>query len=210
MIFGVATNDLKDHKTQIEDTYVIDGKKVRKVVWKCPFYAKWTNMLSRCYNPQELARHPTYEKNFVCDEWLLFSNFKKWMESQNWENKQLDKDILLEGNLEYAPDNCVFVSQEVNKFVLEKSKTNGLPIGVKYNKSKNKYESSVGTGRNGEIKFLGTFDNEYDAYVAWAEAKLKLAIQLASSQEDERVATALVLRYENKLETAKLLKIQNG
>lgn len=30
----------------------------------------------------------------MADEWNTFSNFKNWMEKQNWEDKQLDKDII--------------------------------------------------------------------------------------------------------------------
>jgi len=203
MIYGVAVNDLPDHKTQIVEKHINSfGKVTRKVVWQCPFYTKWFNMLSRCYKKSELTRHPTYENKTVCEEWLKFSNFKKWMEQQDWENKELDKDILFSGNSIYSPSTCVFVSKEINKFILEKTKIRDFPIGVSFHKKKSKFIASISLGRNGKIQHLGTFDNQYEAHLYWAERKLSLVIELVKS-EDERVANALVDRYTSMYYNAK-------
>lgn len=204
MIYEVALNDLPNHKTQIVEYFVDEsGKKKRKVIWQCPFYTKWFNMLTRCYNKAELKRHPSYEKNFVCTEWLLFSNFKSWMETQDWEGKQLDKDILSSGNLEYSPKSCVFVSQEVNKFLLEKTKVRDLPRGVSYHKVKKKFIASISCGENGKVKQLGAFDCPKQAHLAWATEKLQLSKEIAQKQSDERIANALILKYSRIFETAK-------
>lgn len=205
MIYGVAVNDLSNHRTQIVE-YIVNenGKKKRKVVWQCPFYTKWFNMLTRCYNEAELKRHPTYEKNFVCSDWLLFSSFKSWMETQDWEGKQLDKDILSAGSLEYSPETCVFVSQEVNKFLLEKSDIRDLPIGVSYHKVKKKFIASISCGENGKIKQVGAFNCPKQAHLAWATEKLKISKQIAQKQSDERIANALILKYTKIFEIAKL------
>lgn len=193
MIYGVATNDL-NYVTQRTEYYKDEfGKKRRRVVWQCPYYQRWFAMLTRCYKESELAKHPTYENKYVCDDWLTFSNFKRWMENQDWEGKQLDKDILFEGNTVYSPDTCVFISQELNKFLLEKSKVRELPIGVSYNKTKRKYiAQSAGVQ-------LGGFDDVKSAALAWANYKLRQAVDLAKEQT-ETVAKALVLRYTRKLE----------
>mgnify|MGYP000942974477 CR=1 FL=1 len=205
LIYGVAVNDLPDHRTQIVE-YIVNenGKKKRKVVWQCPFYTKWFNMLTRCYNEVELKRHPTYEKNFVCRDWLLFSSFKSWMETQDWEEKQLDKDILSAGSLEYSPETCVFVSQEVNKFLLEKTAIRDLPIGVSYHKVKKKFIASISCGENGKIKQVGAFNCPEQAHLAWATEKLEMSKQIAQKQSDERIANALILRYTKIFEIAKL------
>lgn len=203
MIYDKAINDLPEHKTQIVEYYIdISGKKKRKVIWQCPFYTKWFNMLTRCYNKKELERHPTYEQKFVSNEWLTFSNFKKWMETQDWEGKQLDKDILFPGNLEYSKDKCVFITQEVNKFLLEKTKIRDLPIGVTFHKKKKRYEASISCGENGKTKFLGGFSTPEQAHLAWATSKLEFASVIAEKQTDKRVAKAIVDRYTNVYENA--------
>lgn len=203
MIYGVAVNDLRDHKTQIIE-YSVDenGKKKRKVVWQCPFYARWFNMISRCYNPAELERHPTYEQKHVCEDWKFFSKFKAWMEQQEWEYKELDKDILFEGNLVYSPETCVFIPQDLNKFLLEKTKERDLPRGVSYHKKKKKYIASISCGENKKIKHIGTFDDPWSAHFAWAYEKLQLAKEIASRQTDKRIVEALINRYTDNFRKA--------
>lgn len=203
MIYGVATNDLKHLKTQIVEYYKdLDGNSKRKVVWQCPFYTKWFAMLTRCYNKSELAKHPTYLDKTVSEDWLVFSNFKKWMEMQDWEGKQLDKDILFPGNTEYSSDTCVFISQEVNKFLLEKSASRDLPIGVTYSKTKRKFIATISCGKNGKTKHLGNFDDPKLAHIAWATEKLKMALVIAANHTDKRVSEAITLKYEMIYNTA--------
>lgn len=57
---------------------------------------------------------PTYEGCTVCDEWLYFSNFKKWFDENYIEGFQLDKDIIIRGNKVYSPQTCCFVPKEIN------------------------------------------------------------------------------------------------
>jgi len=94
LVFGVATSD-SSYVTQ----KTIDG-----VMVVCPFYRKWISMLTRCYSKNYQLRHPTYKGCSVSDEWLLFSAFKSWMKKQDWDGKQLDKDLLISGNKIYSPD----------------------------------------------------------------------------------------------------------
>ena len=93
LVFGVGINDAD---------YVIDKRinaslpgerRSQKVLWACPYYSRWKDVLSRCYAAYHLLKRPNYFDCTVCEEWLLFSNFKKWMEQQDWEGKQLDKDL---------------------------------------------------------------------------------------------------------------------
>ena len=65
---------------------------------RCPYYATWTNLLSRCFSEVKKLIHPTYKDVACCEEWLTFSNFKSWMEQQDWKNKCLDKDLLVYRN----------------------------------------------------------------------------------------------------------------
>jgi len=51
-------------------------------------------------------------------------------------------------------------------------------------------------GKNGN-EYLGKFDTPEEAHRAWLRFKLVQAHILAAEQTDERVANALVDRYEN-------------
>lgn len=68
-----------------------------KQVW-CQYYRKWKSMLLR-QTPKEWKRHTTYKGCKVCEEWRSFMAFRKWMMTQDWQGKQLDKDLLGDGKL---------------------------------------------------------------------------------------------------------------
>lgn len=103
-VFGVGTNDA-DYLTNP----TINGKQT-----KCSIYRTWQSMLMRCYSDKFQAKHPTYTGCSVCDEWLTFSSFRRWMIAQNWQGKQLDKDIRVNGNKVYSPETCCFVTHADN------------------------------------------------------------------------------------------------
>lgn len=196
-VFGVGINDA-DYVISTLQTigHKPCGKRIQISTWKCPFYRTWQNMLKRCYSGHTLEIQPTYQGCTVCDEWLLFSNFKKWMETQDWEGKSLDKDLLLKGNKVYSPDTCVFVTQRVNTFCVDCKKVRGdYPIGV-CKVGGGKFKAQIKDGE-GSTKFLGHFDTPQEAHKAWLSAKLELAKKLAAEQTDPRIAKALVERYEN-------------
>lgn len=161
---------------------------------KCPFYATWAEMLRRAYGVEYRARNKTYENCTVCDEWLVFSRFKAWMETQDWHGKSLDKDILCPGNKRYCPESCVFVSRKVNTFITDAAANRGdLPIGV--TASRRRYYSCC--FKDGVKVYLGCYDTPEEAHKAWLKNKLEQAVALAAEQTDPRVAKALVDRYEN-------------
>lgn len=133
---------------------------------------------------------------FVADEWLYFSRFKAWMETQDWQGKQLDKDILVQGNKVYSADFCVFVDKKVNTFITEKKSNKGeFPAGVDFHKGK--YRSQGRSVQTGKQEHLGCYDTPEEAHQVWLNFKLQQAVILADQQTDERVAKALIDRYEN-------------
>jgi hypothetical protein len=99
-VYGVGINDA-DYIT----IYKSNGSTLT-----CPFYRRWKNMLSRCYDKKYLERNKTYKDCSVCKEWLTFSNFKAWMIKQDWRGNHLDKDITSQGNKVYSPNLCLFVT----------------------------------------------------------------------------------------------------
>lgn len=187
LVKGVAINDA-DYLVRTR----ISGK------WDiCHFYKTWQSMLNRCYSEKLQAKYPTYIGCSVCEEWLTFSNFKRWMETQDWEGKHLDKDILIEGNKVYSPETCVFVDGVVNLFTTDHGAARGeWPIGVSFNKSNGKFQSYCNNPFTKKQEYLGYFACPNQAHLIWKKRKHELACQLADLQTDERVAKALRVRYQ--------------
>lgn len=197
LVCGVGINDA-EYVVQRKETIVVNGKKKQKLIWICPFYQAWASMFARCYSSKLQDNRPTYKGCIVSDEWLTFSNFKAWMETQDFEGKQLDKDLLFEGNKIYSPETCVFVSGMVNNFTIDSGAARGeWLIGVYWNKRANKFTSQCQNPFTKKKEHLGLFDCELEAHEAWLKRKLELARELASEQTDPRVREALINRYSN-------------
>ena len=203
LVYGVGINDA-DYVTQEWETIgYVNGKRRMKRVWECPYYRVWSDMLKRCYSTKVQDRQPTYKGCSVSEEWLTFSNFRKWMEEQDWEGKQLDKDLLFEGNKIYSEETCVFVTQMVNSFTIERGAARGeWLIGVYWHRQAGKFRSKCCNPFTKKQEHLGYFSSELEAHKAWRKRKLELAHDLAAIQTDERVAKALIERYANYKEIA--------
>lgn len=161
----------------------------------CPFYQKWRNLLIRCYSKSYQSRKPAYLGCVVDESWHRFSVFRKWMESQDWKGKDLDKDLLGDGKL-YSKDTCVFISHAVNSFISNVGRShNGLPIGVSLFRN-GKFKASIRW--NGSLKHLGYFDTPQLAHLAWRREKAAQAIEMAKSEPDKRVSDGL-MNYSKRL-----------
>ena len=83
--------------------------------------------------------------------WFKLSVFKEWIEQwDDFQNKEVDKDLLIPGNRIYGPDTCLMVRPVVNKwFKTKKSGGGDLPRGVSWNsgwkrgKSSNPYRAQI-------------------------------------------------------------------
>ena len=124
LLCGVGVNDAS-YSTRVQ----INGKEFR-----CPYYEKWGNLISRCYREPRRSKDMCYEGCSVSDDWLYFSNFRSWMETQDWEDKHLDKDILFPGNKVYSAKTCIFVPSHINRIIKSQTKKGKYPKGVLYNK----------------------------------------------------------------------------
>ena len=181
-VFGVGINDA-DYFTCKR----IDGKLIN-----CHYYTRWVHMLRRCYSKRCLRLQPTYVGCSVCDEWLTFSNFKSWMEKQDWQGKHLDKDLIVPGNKIYSPETCAFIEQSLNKFANDRAAARGSSmIGACYMESAGKFASGCKNPFTGKREHLGLFKYELDAHRAWRKRKHELACQLAELQVDKRIAKSL-------------------
>jgi len=185
LVYGVGINDA-DYTVKPK----INGKLVR-----CPYYQRWADVLKRCYSEKYLKMHPTYIGCETSEEWKIFSKFKAWMEEQDWEGKQLDKDILILGNKLYSVNTCVFVTQNVNSFLTDSAAIRGIyMLGVSWHKAGEKFQAQLRDGEGKNI-YLGLFDTELEAHLAWKACKHKLACKLADEQSDPRIAEALRSRF---------------
>lgn len=196
LVCGVGINNADYFVQKFETIGYIGGKRNRKRVWICPYYQTWVDMLARCYSAKLHARNPTYTGCTVSKEWHTFSNFRAWMETQDFEGKHLDKDLLFEENKIYSAETCVFVTPLVNTFTTErKASQGGWMVGVCWHKQAEKFHSSCSNPFSGEQEYLGLFTYEQEAHNAWLKRKLELAKELAAIQTDERIAKALIDRY---------------
>ena len=160
-------------------------------------YDLWKSMLTRCYDPKFHIRRPTYIGCTVSENFKNFQYFAEWCNNQiGFGNRgwQLDKDILLIGNKGYNENICVFVPSQLNSLLINKSNYRGEePVGVQLKSARNKYVARISIG--GERKWLGTFDNEDDAFNSYKICKEYNIKEMAHKYEgliDPRVYNCLM------------------
>lgn len=189
LVYGVGVNDVGSPTLTT----------VNGVPRRCVFYRRWQAMLGRVYSKQFLERRPTYIGCSVIEEWHRLSNFKKWMIKQDWEGKELDKDIMVSGNKLYSPATCCFVSSSINNLINKKDNRRGnLPVGVSFNEVANTFSAKCSNGA-GKAIHVGCFNNQIEAYQAYLNFKSKTVRDMASS-EPVRIRLAL-LRIADEIES---------
>lgn len=191
MIYGVGISDADYVVTRRVTVSKSGEKQKQKLVWVCPFYRKWTLMLTRCYSKSYLSRNKSYELCYVCDEWLTFSNFKSWMEKQDWRNKELDKDLILKGNKVYCEEYCSFVNRETNAFIV-----NTNYCDIRCSLQNGKYVAYCRNPITRKSNYLGCFESQELAKSAWLTRKREFARMLSESESDHRVKEALIKYFE--------------
>ena len=162
-------------------------------------YLVWRAMISRCYNPMYLDKHPTYEKCEVCEKWLYFQKFCEWFEKNYYEISgeiiDLDKDfksILFAKNdiKVYSPNTCMFIPQQINKTItFQRNKKTILPTGVKATQNKDIYSVSIcskGLDSKSKERYIGRFNSMSEAFSEYVKAK-------------EKYLDELLLTYEHKI-----------
>lgn len=181
LVFGVGINDA-DYVVKP----TINGKQV-----VCPIFLAWKGMLQRCYDKRGLVKLKTYLDCKVSKEWLTFSNFRSWVLAQDYEGKQLDKDIIKIGNKIYSPKFCAFVDSKVNSLLVGIGKKKGKNLTGAYPK-RNRFMAQC------EGEYLGYFKTEKEAHSAYCVRKSELIRKVAINQEP-RVSDGLI-RHAVELE----------
>lgn len=185
-IYGVGIND-SDYKTQPYDE---EGNRL-----KCPAYKSWINMLQRAYDIKYKEKNPTYRDVTVCNEWLIFSNFRKWWIENHVDGWQLDKDILSPHNKVYSSDTCIYVPSWLNSFILScKGGRGKYKIGVSWDTKTENFRVHCCNQRTKKQKHVGRFKTEDEAHDAWLKRKLEIALDLKSEmdQVDLRIYPCII------------------
>lgn len=198
LIFGKGVNDVDESTITL-----VDGKRVVS-----PFYRTWFNMLNRCYNPKLHKIQKTYIDCSVCEHWLYFSNFKAWMEKQEWNGKVLDKDLLVGGNKIYSPQTSLFIQASVNTSLILRGNDRGEnPLGCNFHKKSRSYRAYCSDGK-GKPDHLGLYKTPMEAHRVWQLAKIKILDALKDTQPDflvkiglQRVIDKIQDDYDNNRET---------
>lgn len=168
-LFGIGINDVNYRISPR-----IEGKQL-----KCYAYQTWVGMLERVYDEKQRKDYPTYGDVVVCEEWLTFSNFREWFIENHIDNYQIDKDLLVIGNKIYSPDTCIYTPSWLNSFTIDVGSRRGnYKIGVSWDSTKQKFLSRCSHPKTKIQSTLGRFDNEEQAYLAWLNRKLEIALEL--------------------------------
>jgi len=79
-------------------------------------FGLWSKMKGRCYTLTNKDYHYYGGKGIVvCDEWQDYKEFKEWSLNNGYkpnQNLQIDR---IDGNKNYCPENCRWVSPTVNQ-----------------------------------------------------------------------------------------------
>lgn len=190
-ICGVGINDY-------EDSIYIDGQMIQS-------YHIWQGIIYRCYSGSLHKRQPCYSDCSVCDEWLYFTNFKKWFDENYIEGWDIDKDLLIKGNKEYGPTTCCFVPPEINYMLTKSDKKRGeYPIGVTFHTPRNKFRAqmSIITQEKEKKKIhLGYFTSPEEAFQAYKKEKEAYFRRVANKWKDKIDKRAFEALYNYKIET---------
>lgn len=174
-------------------------------------HSRWVEMLRRCYSETYRSKTDAYVGCIVCNDWLNYSEFKKWfhsnknslMRDENGSFWHLDKDVLVRGNKVYSPDTCCFIPQEVNKVAVKPKRKlthQGLPEGVGVIKPKTKgskvgYTARAHSGTTDKDRYLGYYDTPERAFKVYKyakEAHIKSLAEKWKGKIDDKVYQALL------------------
>lgn len=166
-------------------------------------YKTWVSMIRRCYSEVELNKEPSYIGCSICEEWLNYQNFAQWYDENYYEidNEvmEIDKDIIYKGNKLYSPNTCIFVPSRINcLFTKTNAKRGDYPIGVKYHKRDNVFESCCSNIVNNKKKtiYIGRFNNPIDAfykgYKPFKESYIKEVAEEYKDKIPERLYNAMM------------------
>jgi len=184
LIYGVGIND------------IMIPEFTSSRIWR-----KWTGIIRRCDNndPKWLKEHMSYSGCTLDPRWIKLSAFKEWIEQwDDYENKEVDKDILITGNRVYGPDTCLMVRPIVNGWFKPHLDYGDLPRGVSWNngwkkgKSPKPYRAQITPIKTGKRTGLGYYDTIEEASAVFEEARKEQMKILIETEIDLKVKNAIM------------------
>jgi hypothetical protein len=162
----------------------------------------WVGIIRRTdyRDPKWMKYHPSYEGCTLDPRWYKLSEFKKWIEQwEDYQNKEVDKDILIPGNKIYGPDTCLMVRPIVNSWFMPTNLENNgeLPVGVswnpswKKNKSPNPYKTQISLIGKKRI-YLGVYATIEEASASYEKVRKEQIQILIETETDPRVIKAML------------------
>lgn len=172
-------------------------------------YSIWNGIYNRCFKNSDV-----YEGAFMCDLWKNDKDaFAEWWSAEYYEcdgeSMAVDKDLLFQGNKEYAPDKCCIIPQTLNTMLSnckkhklpkwKRSKMN-LPLGVRYDSRMEMYYGEFKPYGHDEVIRLSYWDTPEEAFEEYKKHKQADILIMADKYKNKipkKVYDAL-LRFEVK------------
>jgi hypothetical protein len=115
------------------------------------------------------------------------------MEKQDWKGKELDKDLLVNGNKVYSPETCIFLTKKVNSFIIDTGKSlSGNLTGTSRSKVSGLFVAQCSHPITRKMVRIGAYEKEADAHAAWKRKKVEF-INLVT--KDDFIASMLKSRF---------------
>ena len=171
-------------------------------------YSIWNGIYKRCYKDNDI-----YEGSFMCDLWKYDKDtFAEWWSAEYYEcdgeSMAVDKDLLLPGNKEYAPDKCCIIPQTLNTMLsnckkhksMWKNARTDLPLGVRYDSKMNMYYGTIkpyGHDETIRLSYWNTPEEAFEEYKRHKQADILIMADKYKNKVPKKVYDAL-LRFEVK------------
>lgn len=168
-------------------------------------YSIWNGIYIRCYEDKN--------GSFMCDSWLNDKDsFAEWWSAEYYEcdgeSMAVDKDLLFQGNKEYAPDKCCIIPQTLNTMLSNckkhrsvwKNARMDLPLGVRYDSKTNMYYGEIKPYGHDEVIRLSYWNTPEEAFAEYKRHKQADILIMADKYKNKvpkKVYDAL-LRFEVK------------
>lgn len=136
----------------------------RSAISSTRLYHIWVQMIQRCNNPKSTTYHKYGLKGIkVCDEWHDPYKFMGWALLNGYrDGLTIDRENF---NLNYTPENCRWVTTEIQGINRRKTKRNTSGyVGVSWHSQKQKWVARV-TVKKKRFE-IGLFDNAEQAHLA--------------------------------------------